>query len=266
MANLLLDWLHVGTPDQSTPTFTRINIGEGTHFDDAIRAKIASAILSSRVNDVLLQKLRDRLAAEGPRYASIAAEADPVLTTARRGDFGEILAALTMERAMGYQVPIKKLQHKARKAESPGGADVVCFKTDPKNERVIAELCYVESKLRTIREIRLGVEAHNQLADLYNNAIGEFNVFIGNALYSAGHHLADSFLDFLTDPADRRVTFCVALHTEAATRTEETINRLRDRPPSLTPLTVMIYRTTSLSERIDQCYAHVGMKVAPEDD
>jgi len=80
----------------------------------------------------------------------------------RRGDFGEAVACDAVEAFDGFSVPIRKLRYQLDPEQTLPGTDVVAFHRN--EDGSIADLHFLECKLRTFRDVTVGVEAHDQLS------------------------------------------------------------------------------------------------------
>jgi hypothetical protein len=260
---LLFNWLRIPDHDLSERAFVRVDISAAATFDPTIAALVGQALLSARVNPNVSEALRLRL--DKPKYAALlAATADPKRNRTRKGDFGEIIAAHSMEYAFGYEIPVKKLRYaKMRSGDQPTGIDLVAFKT---NGGALTELCYIESKLRTVPDKDFGVEAHDQLELAWQSTAAEYHMFLLNVLDDQRHVAFESFCDFMAGEGQCETTFCIALHSDSVAWNEDTISRLSKKPPTLNPLTVLVYRLPDLAESIETSFASIGLHAADDDD
>jgi hypothetical protein len=265
MAGLLFKWLRSAAPDCSVPSYTRVDVSEGAAFSDDTASLIANALIDARVPPIVIEKLRERMTKE--KYSLLlSAIADPERTLTRRGDFGEIIAACCMEQLMGYQIPVKKLRYaKMRRDDQPKGLDFLALKCDPTGRR-LAEVCYVESKLRTGSDKTYAVEAHDQLRKLWSVTAPECHSFILTVLADRDDPLLDDFVDFMAGLTSCPATFCISVHADSDTWNDETLTNLKDLPPSLKPLTVVLCRVKNLKQRITDAFQLIGFVEADDDD
>lgn len=264
MAGLLFNWLRVSSPDTSFPAYVRFDILEGASFSSSIAKLVATALLEARVHPLVEQKLASRLTRS--KYSKLMKSlTTPTRKLTRRGDFGEILAACCMETLLGFRVPVKKLRYaKMRPNDQPKGIDFIALKLDHAGH--LQDICYVESKLRTGTDKNYAVQAHDQLRDICAVASSDFHLFLMNVLADTNDPLLDDFVDFMADTQTCTTRFFLALHADAATWDDAALDNLKALPPTLKPLSVLLFRAKALKDSIKRAFAILGLQESEEDD
>ena len=245
---LLLDWLRSEDAGATDPAFERIDFSSVGNLTCEIVALVAAELISARMDPMVEAGLKERLTKE--KYSEmLEVVANPVNEKTQKGDLGEVLAAVSLVKHLGFVVPVKKMRYKIRSTDQQTGVDVSGFRLD--EERRIIEICYLESKLRTVRDTAFAVEAHNQLLSAASGGVlVAYHNFLASALKSEGAEMLEAFLDAICGTFPCRVSFFVALHTDPAVWSETAVMNLARRPPSLDPLTVMVFRIADLSAAI----------------
>jgi hypothetical protein len=261
----LFGWLEPGAEDRSRPIFTLTEVRETVAFEPTIQARIVAELESARINDAFRNRLQARLTKE--KYARVVAAAAPAgnRETTRKGDFGEVVSALSMSHHFGYEVPIKRLRYKQRSGDLLTGIDVVAFRRDP-TDGAITEMCYVESKLRTTEDPYAATGGHTQLRESWVSTCSELAIFIGNVLAERNDPLLEPFVDFLANESGGKSSFCIAVHTDAAAWSPNTVAQLESVTNPLTPLHLVVYHIADLADRVRACFDALGMDVDDTDD
>ena len=89
-------------------------------------------------------------------------DAVPTGTTARRGQFGEVLSAAALGEFHEYVVPVQKLRYAITAGQSLPSTDVLAVALDEESQ-AIEEVCFVEVKLRTGPNTSFGTAGYRQL-------------------------------------------------------------------------------------------------------
>jgi hypothetical protein len=258
----LFGWLHAGIPDDSSAKYTLVSIESTTALDPAALEFVKQALQDARINPRFVEKAKARLSKS--KYKKLLASADPMRANTRKGDFGEIVAAESLAQIFGYHIPIEKLRYKSRRADQPTGVDVVAFRLTDAGR--IAEVCYTESKLRTVVDKAYGVAAHSQLKTTWEVAASDLHVYIGNILEERGDPLLESFLEYLEGDGDIGECFCLALHADSGKWDDATLKALNDLPPTLSPLSVHLFKMHDLNNAIKLSFEAIGVEVTDDTD
>jgi hypothetical protein len=190
----------------------------------------------------------------------------PRLKRLRRGDFGEAFAIGLLEEIDGYQIPVRKLYFKVTGSQSMPSTDALALKTNAAGR--VAEVCFVESKLRSGTDRDAAVHAAEQLAKDYAQRYPDLLRFVLERLSDLSSDLFKPFLEYTADRehGDSRDTFCVALHWEASKWEEVTLSNLQEYGPPLSPLTVRVVRIENLVDLVNKVFSQLGAPPADDDD
>jgi hypothetical protein len=259
----ILGWLRA-EPDESGSSYSLVEILEVVPYDSEIQARIAAELLKARLNPTLHERLRNRLSKD--KYSKLMAATQPTRPNTRKGDFGEIIAALSLSTVFGLLVPVQKLRYKLRSSDQPTNIDVVGFRYNAEAKR-ITEVCYTESKLRTKSDANFAQQAHDQLQKTWLGVLPELHVFLGNVLAERNDPLLDPFIEYMADDTAASLSsFCIALHSDAAAWDREALDKLNQVTPLLDPLSIVVSKIANLNERVKNCFDAAGLALDDVDD
>jgi hypothetical protein len=190
----------------------------------------------------------------------------PTLERVQRGDFGEALSNAILEEFYGYSIPVRKLRYKIRGNQTLPGTDSIAIKLNA--EGVITEVCFIESKLRTIPDNQVAVEAHEQLQEDYNSQLPLLLKFIAARLFDRNSPLFDPFTQYMGDRSDTRDkdTFLISLCFDLPCWNEKVLETLEDRPVDLPRLSAHAIRIINLRQLSDEVFGDLGITEVLDDD
>jgi hypothetical protein len=191
----------------------------------------------------------------------------PAGTTARRGQFGEVLASAVLAEYHDYTIPVQKLRYALTAGQSLPSTDVLAVFVDDEAQ-TITEVCFVEVKLRTGPNTSIGVLAYRQLRDDYGKRLPDILRFTAERLYDRDDPLLEPFLAYLArrdDPAATD-TFRAFLVQDDVAWSETTLDNLNDEPVELDELTVHVIRLAGLGDLTDDVFGRIGITSIVDDD
>jgi len=181
----------------------------------------------------------------------------------RRGDFGEVLAAELLGAFEGYRVPVRKLRYQTDPEQTMHGTDIVGF--EMADEGQIADLHFVEGKLRTVRDLAAGVEAHQQLADDRTSGYADTLSFLADRLAETDGALFAVFVSYLAERGRaERGSHGIFLVSDAAVWDEDGLVRINQLEDLLDPIHVRVVRVANLSALVERSYDVAGADVVDD--
>lgn len=125
-------------------------------------------------------------------------------------EFGEVLSELLLNKFHAYEIPIPKRRYTIRKNQTLPANDTLAVKIAANK---IAEVCYIESKLRNVRDNLAAKEAYIELKEKYLEEIPIIINFCLRRLHESKHVLFDALKEYLRDrtATDDKDTFCIGL-------------------------------------------------------
>jgi hypothetical protein len=190
----------------------------------------------------------------------------PTLESVRRGDFGEALASAMLEEFHGYAIPVPKLRFKTAGNQTLPATDTLALKLD--DSGLVEEACFVECKLRTVRDNRAAVDGYRQLLSDYENKLPEILVFVAHRLWEQRHSLFGAFASYLAD-RDHGIendTFRLGLCYDTGKWDERALVDLEDSGVALPSLTAHVTRIDHLRALTDELFSELGMTGELEDE
>jgi Cap4 SAVED domain len=189
----------------------------------------------------------------------------PSQLSVKRGDFGEAVSSAALAKLHGYRIPVPKLHFTVTGNQTLPSTDVLAIKED--NSRV-TEVCFVESKLRTVVSKQTAVQGCRQLEHDQSMAIPHMVLFAANRLFEVNDALADKLLDYLDSREEKDVdTSSLNLFFEDSIWTEEVMENLEAIQTRLPHLTVRVTRIVGLGALTDELFARLGVNhVIDEED
>jgi hypothetical protein len=113
----------------------------------------------------------------------------------RRGDFGEAVAAQYLKEVEQYHIPVGgKLRFKIAANQTLPGTDCIALKRD---EGRLVEVCYVESKVRTSRDLSVAVAGAGQLRQDTDAVMPEILTFIASRMNESHDPLAELIEEYI---------------------------------------------------------------------
>lgn len=258
----LLDrWLSSSNrPSDTYSSFAVVDILEAAAPSADVENHLCELVARSAVDLDFLADVTRRL---GWRRAEQAVGRRlPQNSRAQRGRFGEVLGVALLEQFDGYVLPIQKAHFAITGGQSQPSTDAVLMKLDSGS---IVEVCFVESKLRSVRDRFAAVEGVRQLEADYAKDEHHMLLFTAARLYDTDDALYDPLLEYMASRSEVDIdSFRLMLCYEATVWTDDALNDLRDDEPTASPLTVHVTRVAELRKLVDTVFDRVG--IAVDDD
>jgi len=203
-------------------------------------------------------------AAQRLNWATIAGligQVTPAVVRFRLGDFGEVLSYGVLEEFLGYVVPARKLRLKLQGDQTLPGTDAVGLKAS--DAGALTEVCFVETKLRTVTDDDAAIEAYKQLEEEHAGHFAAIVLFAAKEMQRSNHPLADAFLQYLEDREQQREidSYQVVLVWDTGSWRERVLARLVEEEPQLNPLTVHALRIANLRGVAEHTMSTLGVRV-----
>lgn len=251
---MLTKWLKSTKSNNSTYTkFALLEIEEITSPSTKVKDYLKGCYITSRFDTAFLASMADHIG-----WNNVKEMIDnqlPTTLTIKRGDFGELLTNTILEQFENYMIPVPKLRFKITGNQSLPGTDTLALKLD--DEDNIAEVCYVESKLRTKIDNSVAITAHDQLNDDYKMKLPEILLFTAQRLYEKEDILYQPFANYIGDRKDTTGTdtFRIGLCNESVNWRSTVLDNLQDLETVLSQLSVHIVIIKDLQILTDQIFA-----------
>ncbi len=231
-------------------TINEPSVETTTHLESMIRDALFEPGYLSHIAELLGWE-RTKVAILDPRTSTPP--------RVKRGDFGEALFGAVLEEQHGYEIPVPKLRYKVTASQTLTGTDILALKID--ESRVISEVCFVETKLRTNRDNAVAVEGCRQLADDYSEKVPGILSFISQRLFERNDSRLEPFLAYLRsrDDLTNIDTFRLAVFWDYNSWRETALENLEDSDVAVSPLRVHAVRIQDLSALIDTAYTAIGI-------
>lgn len=187
---MLIQWLSISQPIQSPSArfsvfrfseYSEKSVGISELKKDFIRMTANMESIKKAANEIGFKK----------SYSFFVAEAQPTTENMIKGRFGEVLFAGILEDFYGYIIPVYKLRYNTTANQSQTGTDILGIKM---NGDEIAEVCFIESKLRIPATKKILSQAFVQLMKDQTTNIPEIFRFVINRLYERDDKLATQLL------------------------------------------------------------------------
>jgi hypothetical protein len=263
---LLRDWL--AEADRTTPptydSFDTSDITEVTAPTPDVEAFLRAEMAGGRYDPAFLQAAAAEMGWDD--VGRLFASGQPITVRARRGYFGEVLAAALVRDFRDYLVPVKKYLVAPHPEISPPATDILGLKTDASGE--VSEVCLIEVKLRTNRDRQIAVKAVDQLVKDRSIDFPNIVRFALVRLYEAGHELFHPFARYLrssvAEPAvETSRTFLVF---ERDIWDEACLEELEAHTFTLEPLNVHIVLISDLAPLTNRLFATLGIEDVVDGD
>jgi hypothetical protein len=178
----------------------------------------------------------------------------------RRGDFGEAVGCEALEAFDGLRVPIRKLRYQTDPEQTLHGTDIVGFRMN--DDDSVADLHFVECKLRTFRDLVVGVEAHDQLQEDRLAGYADTLMFLADRLAETEPPLLDAFEKYLAE-RDRaeRGSYGIVLVYDVAPWDEDSLVRIEEIQDPLSPLHLRVLLATELADLVEKVYDSIDAEV-----
>ncbi len=180
----------------------------------------------------------------------------------RRGDFGEAVTVAYLKEVEGYTVPISKLRFKIGSNQTLPGTDCVSIKLSGQS---LAEVAFVESKLRTSLDLSVAVAGCSQLKKDAESDVPEILTFIARRLRDIDHPLTDLVEGYVFERnTDLDKYLLVILHEKAAWD-ERILKNLEDEEVGLEPFHVYVAQISDLRSLSDGAFSAMGAAVIEDE-
>jgi Cap4 SAVED domain len=243
--------------------FEVVDVAEVDQPSDAVLDHVSGLLRNARVDPAFF-----RAAAVNLGWEDVDAwleDSVPAGTTARRGQFGEVLSAAVLEEFHDYVVPVRKLRYAITAGQSLPSTDVLALLVDEDGE--IQDVCFVEAKLRTGADSAFAAMGYRQLRDDYAKRLPDILRFTAERLHESVDGLFDPFMAYLARRDDAGIdTFRLFLVQDVDAWSETTLENLNDEPVELDELTVHVVLLASLADLTDALFAGIGVTSVIDDD
>ncbi len=245
--------------------FGVVDVTELAKPSDKVLKHVSGLLRDARVDPSFFQAAAQSLGWE--EVEKWVQAAVPSGTTARRGQFGEVLCGAVMEEFHDFVVPVQKLQYAITAGQSLPSTDLLAVAID-EGGQAIEEASFIEVKLRTGADTGFGTLGYRQLKEDYGKRIPDILRFVVARLYERGDALLEPFFTYLArrDDANGIDTFRVFLVQDDAVWSETTLTNLNDEPVELNDLTVHVVRLAALKNLTDKAFAKIGVTSVTDDD
>ncbi len=254
------DWLKASPYPASTFSFDVTNLEETTYVPSS--SELADLLAESYWGNDYLATIADRYGFDAVRDKFLLARAGARLQV-RRGDFGEAVTADYLKVAEGYLVPVSKLRFKIGTDQTLPGTDCVALKVSGTD---LAEVVFVESKLRTSLDLSVAVTGSQQLQQDANSATPEILTFMARQMRQANDPLTVSFEEYVFHRDTDLDRYLLVLLQESSTWDERILKNLEDEELDLTPLHVYVAAISDLKDLSDGAFSAMGAEVIEDDN
>jgi hypothetical protein len=260
---VLDQWLQ--SEERASSTFAHFDVIDLTEREAPsaeIKEHLCDLLLESAVDLAFLEDVTRRLG--WARAESIVRQRLPANAKARRGRFGEVVGVFMLHQFEAYAVPIEKAHFAITGGQSQPSTDAVLLRIA---DGAVAEVCFVESKLRTRAENFAGVEGARQLKADHEKDVPDMLAFTAARLFDKADPLYDPFMNYMASRDDEgdKDSFRLLLFYDAEAWSERCLANLEDDEPELSPLRVHALRVSALRDLVDDIFGQVGMEVVDDE-
>jgi hypothetical protein len=258
----LAEWLTARLREPATyESFETVDATEREVCSDGHRDHLARLLQASALDPDFVRDL-SRLAGWDAALAALESRL-PAQPRARRGRFGEVLAAAALNEFDGYVVPVEKARYVVTGGQSQPATDALALRIDTIGE--VSEVCFVEVKLRTTADMAAPMEGARQLAADYAKKIPDIVTFAAARLHERSDPLYEPFMRyFASREADLRDTFCLTAVYDTCHWRETALTNLDDDQQEIAPLRVVAMRLAELRALVDDVFERAGL-IADDD-
>lgn len=200
-SSMMKKWLKCAERKDSPYSFPVVDVCESGRKPKNIADVLAHLIWEAYFDRHILAKAAEKYG-WGNVSDKLIKPAIPTLKTVKRGDFGEVVANGVLRSFHSYLIPVEKLRSKMSGNQTLPGIDVLALRISP--EEKIDEVCFVESKVRTVSDTNVGLEGYKQIKKDYEDNNSVILRFVATALAAREDPIADAFLDYLFSREDTR--------------------------------------------------------------
>jgi hypothetical protein len=222
------------------------------------RASLSEILLQARADPEYLRDMTELLGWERASQLVEGLLPGTKATSARRGEFGEVLTAHLLEEFHGYRIPVLKLRSTVVGGQVMPGTDVLALRLEGD---VIVQVCYAEAKLRTRRDAGLAVRAAEQLGRDVSKEFPDILGFVSRRLHEHADPLYEPFKTYMRDRQDLNDIdrFVVSVVFDVEVWDEVVIDNLRDSETALSPLGLYAVRIGGLGPLTDEVFQRIGI-------
>jgi hypothetical protein len=262
---MLERWLSSTRRDLGPDRFSVDDVTELASPDEEMLATLSTVLLDARADPDYLRDMTEALGWERSTELIDHLLPGTKATSARRGEFGEILAAKILEEMHGFRIPVQKLRSAVVGGQVMPGTDVLALKLDG---MTIVQVCYAEVKLRTERDVGLAVRALGQLESDVAQDLPDILGFVSRKLHELGDSLYEPFKIYMRDRQDLEGldTYVVSVLFDVEVWDEAVIGNVVDSEPSLVPLDLHAIRLGQLGRLTGEVFERIGVSTLIEDD
>ena len=254
------DWLKPSPRPASTFSFEVTDLKETPAVPSS--HELADLLAESYWGKDYLANIADRYGFEAVRDKFLRSRAGARLHV-RRGDLGEAVTVDYLKNVEGYLVPVMKLRYKIGTNQTLPGTDCVALKL---SDADLAEVVFVESKLRTSLDLSVAIAGSQQLKQDADSTTPEILTFMARQLRDANNPLTVPFEKYLFHRDTELDKFLLILLHESSTWDERILKNLEDEELDLEPLRVYVARVSDLKDLSDKAFSAMGTEVIEDDN
>ena len=255
-----VDWLKPFRREASEFSFEVTDLQETSEVPSA--AELADLLNDSFWGNDYLASLASRYGQEEVKERFIRARVGKQLSV-KRGDFGEAVTVDYLRRAEGYHIPIQKLRYKISAEQTFPATDCIALRLA---NDALEEVLFVESKLRTFRDLSVAVAGTRQLKQDADSENPVILTFVARRLRDTNDPLATLFESYLFERTETLDSYLLMLLFQADRWDERILENLEDEDIDLEPLHVYVAKIANLKELSDGAFSVMGAEVIEDDD
>jgi len=264
---MLSNWLDCKARDPSPyGKFKLTEIDERTEITTALESYLIKLVEEARFDPSFLQDVARRHG-WSKVMTYLVAPTMPTVTRARRGFFGEVLTCALLTEVFGYLMPVPKLRFNITSDQSLPGTDAIVVKKSPNG---ISEICFVESKLRTVTDPHFAVQGYRQLREDYSQEIPVMIRFVLARLHETKNPLFDDMMKYAFDRRDTTgmETFSLGLISEHEAWRESALENLEQEASDGELPKLVVHRTKirNLASLVERVLKSAGVETIPYDE
>jgi hypothetical protein len=258
------EWLVASQRSPSPYSFDVIDLAEQAEISDRIYEELVRLVRDAYFDPHFLQEVAQRYGWTKV-YEKVITPGIPERAQVKRGDFGEALANGLLEELYGYAIPVKKLRFKVSPDQTLPGTDVLALRVT--GNASLEEVCFVESKLRTVRDLNAGVEGYEQLKSDFETNRQDILRFVATRLESSEQAVRNGFLEYFFSRAELPAleTFRLFLWWDTSTWSEDVLQVLEENEVKLDNLTSHAARIHQLRQVTDKAFELAGLQVGVDE-
>jgi hypothetical protein len=224
--------------------------------------KFASLLREAYWGEDYLSGLAARYGWEAVKERFLQARMDTQLRV-KRGDFGEAVAVQYLTEVENYSIPVAKLRFKITSNQTLPGTDCIAVKVT--NSKLV-EVCYLESKLRTTKDLSVAIAGANQLKQDADITLPEIVTFVARRLRQEHNNLAGFIEEYIFSRDTGLDSFKLMLFQERNSWDEKILENLNDEEIELRPLCVYVVKVDNLVTLSNNAFTALGVIEVRDDD